>query len=377
MSKARDLADLAKNANDRLDTVATSDGALSNRNMVINGSMILAQRGTSFTGVTSTTNYFVDRFQLVATDEGTWSLTQENDAPSGSGFIKSAKLEITTADSSIAAGDYAQFRYKFENRDVKHLLKGTSNAKKCTLSFWVKSSIAQDYSLRLRETNSSTTRQNVKQFTVSAADTWQKETMIFDGDTGGDDFSGAADASGNFILEWLLGGGTDFQGGTPDAGWEDIDSTAFDATDTFLTTVNSTFYITGVQLEVGDTATPFEHRSYGDELARCKRYYEEIGRSDVAFERFGVGWTGTGSSSFFVQFDVEKRANPSVSISDVGHFYTYTYEGNKTATSASQVDLTPRGYNQNFAGITANNGDGALMIRDGSDAARIYVDAEL
>jgi hypothetical protein len=308
--------------------------AYGNRNLIINGAMQVHQRGDQ-TGVTSTTNYFVDRFQLVSTDEGTWSLTQEDDAPSGSGLTKSAKLEITTADSSIATGDYAQIRYKFENQDVKHLLKGTSNAKKCTLSFWVKSSIAQDYSLRLRENNSSTTRQNVKQFTVLAANTWQKETITFDGDTGGDDFSGAADASGNFILEWFLGGGTDFQGGTPNAGWEDADPTAFDATDTFLTTVNSTFQITGVQLEVGDTATPFEHRLYGDELARCQRYFEKrVYSGGYQYIAIGVNVSSTIIRSD-IYFNVEKRAVPTMSGSAASTWRVNAINNDATANSIS------------------------------------------
>ena len=341
MSRQSELAELGR-------VYATAP--LSNRNLIINGAMQVHQRGDQ-TGVTSTTNYFVDRFQLVATDEGTWSLTQENDAPSGSGFIKSAKLEITTADSSIAAGDYAQLRYKFENRDVKHLLKGTSNAKKCTLSFWVKSSIAQDYSLRLRETNSSTTRQNVKQFTVSAANTWQKETMTFDGDTGGDDFSGAPDASGNFILEWLLGGGTDFQGGTPNAGWENVDTTAFDATDTFLTTVNSTFYITGVQLEVGDTATPFEHRSFGDELARCQRYFcQSYPHGTVAgsasanthLRKLANGENYDQIANF--EFPVEMRAAPTVTLYNPANGTVNGFRGDSSNyTGAVSHPSTTRG----------------------------------
>ena len=160
MTKARGLADLGN---------AYDDGALSNRNMIINGAMRVNARGTQ-TGIGSN-SYFVDRFQIVLTDEGSYTLSQADDAPSGSGFTKSAKLEITTADTSIAATDYAQMRYRFENQDVKHLMKGTANAKAITLSFWVKSSLAQDFKLRIRDNNSSTSRQTIKSYTIASANT--------------------------------------------------------------------------------------------------------------------------------------------------------------------------------------------------------------
>jgi len=305
MSKARQLADLGN---------VYDDGALSNRNLIINGAMQVVQRGDQ-TGVIANGTYFVDRFFYSGVDEGTWSLSQSTDVPSGSGFSKSAKMEITTADSSIDAPDYAQLRYKVENQDIKHILKGTSDAKQLTLSFWVKSSLAQEFKFRIRDNYSSTTRQIIKSYTVASANTWQKVTMTFDGDTGGDDFSGSTDTDGNITLEWMLGGGTNFQGGTASGSWEDFDQTKYDATDTFLTTVNSTFYITGVQLEVGDTATPFEHRSYGDELARCQRYYVFVERGRGSARGSA---TGASQNAYSHCLPVEMRAVPTCSIYSVG-----------------------------------------------------------
>jgi len=299
MSKARQLADLGNQVD---------DGAITGSNMVINGAMTVNQRG-NLTGIT-TSSYFVDRFQYVGTDECTWSLSQVSDAPSGTGFTNSLKLENTVADASIIAGDYAQLRHKFENQDLKHLMKGTANAKSVTLSFWVKASIAQDYSVRMRENYSSTQRNNIQQFTLTSANTWQKVTMTFAGDTGGDDFSGSDDILPNIIIEWMLGAGSDYQGGTPNAGWVDLNNADFDATDTFLATVNSTFQITGVCLNVGDSAIDFPHESYGDTLAKCQRYFEKV---------TGTVWLSTVRSSDDIRrsttsFAVTKRASPSIVI---------------------------------------------------------------
>ena len=298
--------------------VTPNTDSVRGRNLIINGAMNVNQRG-NLTGITSA-SYFVDRFQYTGTDEGTWSLSQSTDVPSGSGFTKSAKLEITTADSSVIAGDYAQLRYKFENQDVKHLLKGTSDAKTITLSFWVKSSLAQEFKVRIRENYSSTTRQIIKSFTIASANTWQKVTITFGGDTGGDDFSGSTDTSSSFVLEWMMGAGTDYQGGTASNNWEDLDQTKWDTTDTFLTTVNSTFYITGVKLEVGSVATEFDHRSYGEELSLCQRYFETIDDTGDGHRLNGVAWSTT-NINVPVPFLVEKRVAPTVTIGSNGQVF--------------------------------------------------------
>jgi hypothetical protein len=302
MSKARQLADLGNQVD---------DGAVTGTNMIINGAMNVNQRG-NLTGITSS-SYFVDRFQYVGTDECTWSLSQVSDAPSGTGFTNSLKLENTVVDAAIIAGDYAQLRHKFENQDLKHLMKGTANAKSVTLSFWVKASIAQDYSVRMRENYSSTSRSNIQQFTLTSANTWQKVTMTFAGDTGGDDFSGSDDILPNIIIEWMLGGGSDFQGGTPNAGWVDLANADFDATDTFLATVNSTFQITGVCLNLGDSAIDFPHESYGDTLAKCERYYFEWNTTETNYKRIAIGqYTSNTTLQGILSIPVTMRAAPDV-----------------------------------------------------------------
>jgi len=359
MSKARQLADLGNQVD---------DGAITGTNMVINGAMTVNQRG-NLTGIT-TSSYFVDRFQYVGTDECTWSLSQVSDAPSGTGFTNSLKLENTVADASIIAGDYAQLRHKFENQDLKHLMKGTANAKSVTLSFWVKASIAQDYSVRMRENYSSTGRHNVQQFTLTSANTWQKVTMTFAGDTGGDDFSGSDDILPNIIIEWMLGAGSDYQGGTPNAGWVDLNNADFDATDTFLATVNSTFQITGVCLNVGDSAIDFPHESYGETLAKCQRYFEIFENTSSGFRVSGVAYSTT-DTNFALPFLVEKRATPTITMTNNGQiFRNAAWRG---ATGSSVHGALTRGCSisiEEAGNLTAGS---AYFIRN----YELTVDAEL
>jgi hypothetical protein len=369
MSKARQLADLGNQVD---------DGAITGSNMVINGAMNVNQRG-NLTGVTLS-SYFVDRFQYVGTDECTWSLSQVSDAPSGTGFTNSLKLENTVADVNIIAGDYAQLRHKFENQELKHLMKGTANAKSVTLSFWVKASIAQDYSVRMRENYSSTSRSNIQQFTLTSANTWQKVTMTFAGDTGGDDFSGSDDILPNIIIEWMLGGGSDFQGGTPNAGWVDLNNADFDATDTFLATVNSTFQITGVCLNVGDSAIDFPHdESYGDTLAKCQRYYEKI---ELPFSISATGHTsryGSGIwSGFTIPFQVPKRAQPAVSEAASGVLWRRASRPQASATdigSGSYSYRTQYGVSVFVSESGRSNGEECVLFVTAGDY--IEVEAEL
>ena len=370
MSKARQLADLGNQVD---------DGAITGTNMVINGGMTVNQRG-NLTGIT-TSSYFVDRFQYVGTDECTWSLSQVSDAPSGTGFTNSLKLENTVADASIIAGDYAQLRHKFENQDLKHLMKGTANAKSVTLSFWVKASIAQDYSVRMRENYSSTQRNNIQQFTLTSANTWQKVTMTFAGDTGGDDFSGSDDILPNIIIEWMLGAGSDYQGGTPNAGWVDLNNADFDATDTFLATVNSTFQITGVCLNVGDSAIDFPHESYAETLAKCQRYFYAHLSAPVGNEASICTSANYSSLKTYgtINFPVTMRSAPSLgAYSASGAWAIYYNNTSSLFTALAQINVTPKTtlvFNNDDVGVT--QGNAANLQAKNTTNCYVHFDAEL
>ena len=266
MTKARDLADLG-GVTTRLEEVGNTDGALSNRNLIINGAMQVAQRGTSATGLTSSQYNSVDRYRFGVGSAGTWTMSQDTDAPSG--FAKSLKLDCTTANTNLGTTGYVQIEHKIEGQDVQHLSKGTADAKKMTLSFWCKSNKTGDFQVNAFDLDNA--RIDGAVITINASATWEYKTVTYDADTTG---VLDADSDGSLRLEFWLDAGTNYTSGTVPTTWQ-ASSNPDRAAGVTLALADSTsnyFQITGVQLEVGDTATPFEHRSYGDELARCQRY---------------------------------------------------------------------------------------------------------
>ena len=154
------------------------------RNIIINGGMDLAQRGTSTASVSSGATYpSLDRFKFYVSSGGTWTVSQDTDVPNGQGFAKSLKLDNTTANGSLSSGSLAQIQQGIEGQNLQYLKKGTSNAESVTLSFWVKSNKTGTYVCEIRDTDNS--RSISKSYTISSASTWEKKTITFDGDTTG------------------------------------------------------------------------------------------------------------------------------------------------------------------------------------------------
>ena len=245
-----------------------STGPLSNRNLIINGAMQVAQRATQVTSITVFGYYTCDRWLFNTANLGTWTLDQATDAPEG--FTKSFKATCTTADASPAAGDYATLIQRIEAQNLQHLKYGTSNAENLTLSFWVKSNKTGNASFDIMQSDNSF-RQFTASYTINSADTWEYKTIAIPGDSAGviNDDNG-----GGFQIDWWLNTGSDYTTGTHNATWETADNTNRNATNLGVGGATSDYFtITGVQLELGDVATPFEHRSYGQELALCQRYY--------------------------------------------------------------------------------------------------------
>jgi hypothetical protein len=247
------------------------------RNLVTNGAMTIAQRGTSETGVTTSGYKTVDRFRASENSLGTAVFThaQATDAPDG--FANSLKLTTTTAEGAVAAADRFGITYDIEGQDLQHLQYGTSSAKKVTLSFYVKSSLTGTYSVAFYATNASN-RLITSTYTINSTDTWELKTITFDGDTS---VAFTNDNTAGLTIFFNLGAGSDSTS-TDSTSWIDYASTglAYGQTAQFQNTLNATWQVTGVQLEVGETATPFEHRSYGDELARCQRYFQDYTAAD-------------------------------------------------------------------------------------------------
>ena len=306
-SKARELANLGN---------AYSDGALSNRNLIINGAMQVAQRGTSATGVTSNGYRTCGRFQLLISDMGTYTVTQESDAPAG--FAKSFKVTPTTADASPSSGDYLFVAHKLEGQNLQQLQKGTASAKPVTLSFWVKSYQTGTFQVNMRDEDN--TRQIGATYTVSASGVWEYKEITFAGDTTG---AFGNDANESSKIEWWLDSGTTFSSGNVPSSWTSSANGDRNAGSTVNLANNTANYwqITGVQLEVGDTATPFEHRSYGQELALCQRYYWKF----TATKSLGNMRKSDTESRIILPYPVMMRADPTLT-------YSITGDGGTTAS---------------------------------------------
>jgi hypothetical protein len=256
--------------------VTTASPSLGRRNLIINGAMQVAQRGTSFTGLTGG-QYTLDRFYFNPNILGTWTASQDTDAPDA--FGNSLKLACTTANASPSATAYSFSFQKFEGQNLQQLKKGTSSAESVTVSFWVKSNKTGDIQVNLLDNDNSRMVSSV--VTINSSATWEHKTATFVGDTtGAFDNDNAASMS----LEIWYDAGSNFTSGTANTSWATFNNTNRAAGVTLALGDSTSNYIniTGVQLEVGSVATPFEHRSYGEELALCQRYYA-TGRSTLTF----------------------------------------------------------------------------------------------
>ena len=238
------------------------------KNLIINGAMQIDQRNAGSSITPSNASYLVDRFRVDLNQASKFTSQQVSDAPNG--FEKS--LKITSSSSySVGAGDYFVLIQSIEGYNVSHLNFGSSAASTVTLSFWVKSSLSGTFPASLR--NNDVNRSQIKEYTVSSANTWEHKTLTFSGDTSGTWLTN--NGIGLQVL-WSLGGGSNFENST-DTWIAQPDFTTSGSID-LVATNGATWQITGVQLEVGKNATEFEHRSYGEELALCQRYYQRIGK---------------------------------------------------------------------------------------------------
>ena len=239
---------------------------LSNRRININGAMQVAQRGT----VVNAGNEYggPDRHKL-SKNEGAYTISQATDAPTGSGFSNSFKIDVTSAGVDTSAGNYVALEHKIEGQDLQLLKKGTSSAEKLTVQFWVKSTITGTYVLEVRDTDN--TRVICKTYTVSSSNTWEKKTLTFDADTTG---TLTNDNNESVALQWWLLAGSTYSGGTLQTTWAAlVDANRAVGQVNACNSTSNEIYFTGIQIEVGEVATAFEHRSFGDEIARCQRYY--------------------------------------------------------------------------------------------------------
>jgi hypothetical protein len=337
------------------------------RNRIINGAMQVAQRGTSTTGVTTSGYHAVDRYKNQIGSLGTWTIAQTTDAPAG--FANSFKMTCTTADASPAAGDYCMINYLIEAQDLQQLDYGSSSAKTVTISFWVKSNKTGSSQLTLMQ-NDNSNKMYVAPYTIVSADTWEQKTVTISGDTAGLINN---DSGSGLQVEWFINGGTDYTSGSADSTWEAY--TAADRNSNNLGVGGATsdyFAITGVQLEVGSVATPFEHRSYGEELALCQRYFQPVGMGSAG------RCSSTTGTEFSCQFRVLMRANATLTYGGFTGAATqldaFGTGGTRTITSfSSPISWNNGAYFTTTVSSGLTTGAPAFLIRGDIAAA----DAEL
>ena len=306
MSKARQLAELGN---------VYDDGALGNRNLIINGAMQVAQRGASLS-VTSSGGYSLDRF-YVQSNVGsghTWAQVQET--PSGEGFNYSAKLTVGTGATPVS-DNFGRVIYYVEGYDSQALNWGNTSPKAATFSFWVKSSVTGSFGGCLKLQKESPFPGFYYTYTISSANTWEYKTVTV---PAGVFVDGNMDSTNGIgvLVAFDLGEGPDRSTTTGYNSSNNGGALGVTGADKILATSGATWQITGVQLEVGDTATPFEHRSYGQELARCQRYFYNWRQDNSGVNSHGsfiIGMFQTTRGFFSIDTPVPMRAVPSIGIS--------------------------------------------------------------
>ncbi len=366
MTKAAELAKMGE--------VLTNSQIGGQRNIAYNGAMNIAQRGTSRTGVTNGANQgyqTVDRITTAGNSNGVFTMTQTADGPDG--FANCLKLDCTTADTSIAASEYFLIEQKLEGQDLQQLNYNQSSAKTSTISFYVKGNASAQYTFALQyHLSGGTARWFTKGFAVTTD--WTRVVITIPGDSqasSGSDYGIADDNNTGANLMIWFHGGTNFSSGThQDTAWADRDYTKLfqDNQTSFFDSTDRTFFLTGLQMELGSQATPFEHRSFGEELALCQRYYYVLGEGNG--ERMGTGgYYSSSGMQFPVRHPVEMRAAPSAEVvSGTGYYSTNgaSSDAHNSITIDGPTKRSTSFYNSSEASGTS--GDHAIFLTANASA---------
>ena len=364
MTKAAELAKMGE--------VLTNSQIGGRRNMIINGAMQVAQRATSVTGATDGGYKTCDRWSVSNTSQGTWTISQSSTTPSD--FTNSLKFDCTTADGTTNASDQLGVDTRIEAKDLIQLNYGASSAKTITLSFHVRSNKTGTYTFEAYAQDPN--RGFSKTYTIDSADTWEKKEIVIPGDTSAStNFND--DAEIGIIFKWWLAAGSTFTGGTyTDNVWR-ANTNANRVSSSNVNLADSTdneWYITGVQLEVGSQATPFEHRSFGEELALCQRYFSHSG--DPVNNSFVHHCYNTTDAYGNFRFPVSMRTSPTVTLAATGSSYFYSAGSSRSITSFNVQN--PSDLNFQHKAVVSGITSGHAGHVDTNSSVRFYeADAEL
>lgn len=368
-------------ADDSITVDQIADNAVhGRRNLIINGAMNVAQRGTSKTGITSSIYSTVDRIAHnhdYPTGVTSIATSQDSDGPSG--FTKCFKIEPEQARTAALSGaDRLFVTYKLEAQNLTHLDYGSSDAKNLTVSFWVKSNLTGIVTVEITSPDSGSSYQYYHEtITINTADTWEYKTFQILGNTNGTINN---DTGIGLQMGLHVASGPTFTSGTFSTGsWRDGTSGNRSSSSNIdiYSSASNYFKITGIQFEVGDKATPFEHRSYGDELLECQRYYREYG-GNTANERVGVGFNhATNQCRLAIPLSPNMRTAPSESTSADSH-WTVESHGQYACSSIGLDQASPKVASFNCTTSSSSllhKGAGQLM--GNTSSARLKLSAEL
>ena len=360
MSKAAELANLIGNIN--------AGGGGVSRNLLINGDMAVAQRGTSSTNVASDGYYTCDRWKYI--DESTGgavTLTQDSSVPTGSGLSKSFKVDVTTADTSVESAHSIRVQQRIEGQNLQGVAKGTSDAKPLVCSFYVKSNLTGQFNMYLEDTDN--TRAIAGTYTISSANTWEFKTVRFPADTTG---TFTNDVNMSLVLHFFLAAGSNFTTGSLANVWQSktLANLAVGMSNNILSSTSNDWAMAGVQLEIGQNPTSFEHEPFRKTLEKCKRYYSD------QFPPCGAGVTNgtTSVARINVPLEVEMRTAPTISMS--GNINVYSGIQATYFNSLAQTWATPNKVEidaNTAATIQSNSGQGLAIYNETASSGTINV----
>ena len=327
------ISDANGGSNAVLYGVAAPANSMGFRNRIINGDMRIDQRnaGASVAFASGVNTYALDRWYIDNATDGAFTIEQVEDAPTG--FYQSTKLTVTTADASIGATQDAVIQQRIEGLNVTDLGFGTASASTVTLSFWVKSSLTGSFGGSLM--NSAYTRAYPFSFTISAANTWEQKTVTIAGDTSG---TWLYTNGIGMRVSFSMAAGSSYSG-TANA-WASTLLFQPTGSTNVIGTNGATFYITGVQLEAGTVASPFERRDYGRELMMCQRYCVLLGGSDGASHAGAGVWYATTATIYQMRLPVEMRASPA--LTNVSPNLSMYYSGATANATAPTINTASK-----------------------------------
>ncbi len=364
MSKAAELALLIGSQ--------SQGNTIGHRNMILNGDLMIDQKGETATQTGSGGAKPVDGWRQGQSNVGQLSVetSRTADAPSNTQLKHSLKAQVKTVESSLGASEDCTILTKVEGHDCQKLMYGTANAKNTVLSFWVKSSIAGTFSVNIYQEDGNDAI--AKPYTISSADTWEYKTISYPGNTSA---AITDDATCGLQISWYIAAGSNNVGGSNGDVWHGYTANKFafgHVTNTHVTTDESTFQLTGVQFEIGNVATPYEFKSYEEKLARCQRWFYTPVAKGGGNHYFSNGWMYDGSNLLGLVFHpVQMRANPTVVSADGTNYFSFYRNG--TADHFNDVVLNA-GNNKSTSIINANDisgtagHSGGMYVNDGTNA---------